>query len=207
MSTVTLNKTQNSELWIPCGKCHGKTCHRVVVSVDFEGKFLTNYQENYQVVQCQGCRTFSFRKAFVSEIKEANSEDLYPSRVAGRHELSQVYLLPPEVARIYKETHSALCDKQPVLAGIGIRALIETVCKEKVAQGGNLEKKIDSLVATGVLTKDGAEILHSLRVLGNVAAHEVQPHSEETLGIAMDVVEHLLQGVYVLPKVAKKLPK
>lgn len=132
--------------------------------------------------------------------------ELYPSRLEGRHKLDKSDLLPKEIIRIYNETHAALCNNLSVLAGIGIRALIETICKEKSAQGSNLEKKIDSLVTMGVLTPDGAEILHSLRILGNEAAHEVKPHTEITLGIAMDVVEHLLKGVYILPAVASKLP-
>jgi Domain of unknown function (DUF4145) len=40
----------------------------------------------------------------------------------------------------------ALCSKLPILAGVGIRALIEAVCHDKSAQGSDLRKKIDSLV-------------------------------------------------------------
>jgi hypothetical protein len=112
-----------------------------------------------------------------------------------------------KVARIYNETHSALCNKMPILAGIGIRVLIEAICKEKTASGKNLEEKIDSLVSMEVLTKDGAEILHSLRILGNIAAHEVASQSDDKLAVAMDVVEHLLNGVYILPTIASHLPK
>ena len=168
-------------------------------------------------MQCLGCRKLSFRK------EQTNSEDsvedeggetlyvlheeLYPSRVAGRHELSDAKFLPFPILQIYQETYYAICNKQPILAGIGIRTLVEAVCKEKAAQGKNLEDKIDSLVKIGVLTSDGADILHSLRILGNLAAHEIRPHSEKTLSVAMDVVEHLLRGVYILPKVAANLPK
>ncbi len=59
----------------------------------------------------------------------------------------------------------------------------------------------------GVLTTDGPSNLHCLRIMGNQAAHEVKPHSEADLSIAFDVVEHLLEGVYILPKKATKLPK
>jgi len=111
------------------------------------------------------------------------------------------------ISRIYSETHSALCNKLPILAGIGIRALVETVCKEKVAVGSNLEQKTDDLVGKGVLTQIGAETLHSMRIVGNEAAHEVKPHSEETLGLAMDVVEHMLNDVYILPARTSNLPK
>jgi hypothetical protein len=174
--------------------------------------------DQYQIVQCQGCEAVSFRKNHTnSEDVAWNEEDqvgitldheeLYPSRVAGRHKLWRAGLLPPDVSRIYDETHAALCNKQPILAGIGIRALVETVCKEKGTTKFKLVDKIDELVGMGVLTQAGASTLHRLRVLGNDAAHEVKPHSEETLGIAMDVVEHLLNDVYILPSVARRLPK
>jgi hypothetical protein len=70
-----------------------------------------------------------------------------------------------------------------------------------------LEQKIDSLVTKGVLTQTAAEILHSTRILGNKSAHDVEPQSEETLLLAMDIVENLLTNVYVLPKAAKALPR
>jgi hypothetical protein len=42
--------------------------------------------------------------------------------------------------------------------------------------------------------------LHKIRTLGNAAAHEVKPHTEKQLRLAMDVIEHLLTDVYILPK-------
>ncbi|WP_305800612.1 hypothetical protein, partial [Thiolapillus sp.] len=38
-----------------------------------------------------------------------------------------------------------------------------------------------------------------LRTLGNEAAHEVKPHNNATLTLALDVIDHLLKGVYILP--------
>ena len=219
--TITLNKTKDKEYRLPCAKCLGETRHKVLQSVDISGEapeFEFYYGENFQIVQCQGCDSVSFRKCHsdsedcsydedTEEPHHIETVELYPRRVAGRHKLRQDYFLPSAVSRIYSETHSALCNEQPILAGIGIRALVETVCKEKAAVGSNLEQKIDNLVANGVLTQAGAETLHSMRILGNEAAHEVKPHSEETLNLAMDVVEHLLNDVYILPAATRKLPK
>jgi hypothetical protein len=61
------------------------------------------------------------------------------------------------------------------------------------------------LVTKGVLTANGAATLHKVRTLGNKSAHEVEPHTSEQLGVAMDVCEHLLQDVYIIPHLAKKL--
>jgi hypothetical protein len=173
--------------------------------------------EQHQIVQCKGCDCISFRASQINLTEsvwdeEHNKEvfpervDIYPNRLAGRHKLRQAILLPLEVSRIYYETHAALCNKQPILAAIGIRALIEAICMEKGARGKNLEQRLENLVDMGVLARAGAVILHNLRDLGNTAAHEVRPYSDETLGIAMDIAEHLLNEVYILPKLAQTLP-
>lgn len=110
------------------------------------------------------------------------------------------FYLPANVRRIYDETLIALPSEAPVLAGIGLTALIETICKEKNATGPNLLAKIDSLVSSGILTPASAAILHKIRTLGNAAAHEVKPHSDRQLGLAMDILQHLLKDVYILRK-------
>jgi hypothetical protein len=218
-ASVSLNGTQDRERWIACSECDSQTCHKVLVSANTYRDFGPNleYWYQYEIVQCQGCWTISFLKNWQSsddiyldddgKPKLNGHEELYPGRVAGRHKLRNSQYLPSQIFIIYNETHSALCNKLYVLAGVGIRALIEVVCKNKSAKGSDLEKKIDNLVTIGVLTTDGASILHSLRIMGNQAAHEVKPHSETDLNIAFDVVEHLLEGVYLLPQKAKKLPK
>lgn len=141
------------------------------------------------------------------EMEPLVRETLYPPRVKERKPLTHLYYLPPNVASLYKETISALSNGSPVLAGIGVRALVEAVCKEREATGRTLEKQIDDLVEQGVLTSAGAGILHILRFMGNDAAHEAKPHKEEELLTALDVVENLLNSVYLIPGKAGSLPK
>lgn len=216
--TLDINKTASTVVDVPCTECKRSTKHKILASVDLDGEDWygqnsVQYEVHHQVVQCQGCETMSFR------VISMNSEDfdvvdnhfecvesvtLYPSRNEGRTPIKDTYLLPPNVQRIYEETIKAMNNDQPVLAGIGIRALVETICKDKQAIGHNLVKKIDALVTIGVLTADGATILHKIRTLGNDAAHEVKPHKSDQLALALDVCEHLLQGVYLLPHYAKQ---
>ena len=211
-----INRTQNEELKLACIECAGKTSHKVVVSVDRSGEegdenFSVQWNSHYQIVQCNGCKTNTFRSVSSNseecyqvsrdEWDYIEHENLYPSRVEGRKTLEdEVFYLPSKVQRIYQETIRALNGNSPVLAGIGLRALIETVCKENDAEGRNLIEKIDDLVEKNILTPNGSQILHKIRTLGNKAAHEVKPHSEKQLGLAMDVAEHLLNDVYILPK-------
>ena len=215
-----LNESKGQETEVPCMQCATRTHHVVMQSVevsgheDFGPDHWFAWDNTYQIIQCQGCKTISFRHT------SSNSEDyypigpddwttaivenLYPSRVEGRKALADAHLLPTKVGLIYNETQKALSDGLRVLTGIGLRAIIETVCKDKDAAGRNLNEKIDDLVTKGMLSRDGAAILHNLRTLGNRAAHEVEPHAQDQLSLAMDVAEHLLEGAYIFPEKARR---
>lgn len=168
---------------------------------------------SYQIIKCQNCDGLSFRRDYTDsdchyydeetgEVEEYHKEDIYPNRTAGRFKVKGEYHLPLTVRAAYSELVLALNGGQKILAGLGIRVLIEIICKDKNASGKNLYGKIDDLVTKGVLTPIDARILHQLRALGNESAHEAKPSSNEQLNLAMDVVEHLLLGAYIHPILA-----
>jgi hypothetical protein len=130
----------------------------------------------------------------------------YPSAAAERPEMPNSQYLPAGVAGIYREALSAFGAQLPISTGFGLRAIIEAVCIDKGIDGRNLEHRIDGLAAIGLITSAAATILHSLRFMGNAAAHEMKAHSVQEIATALDIVEILLQNVYVLPKLAERLP-
>ncbi len=212
----TKNRTRDEEYEVSCIRCVGRTAHVVMASVELRGEeedgdYSFGWAVDYQIIQCLGCKTVSFRSASTNsedmvpigdgQYESAIDESLYPSRIEGVKGLGDdTHYLPSAVRRIYDGTLNALSTPSPVLAAIGLRALLETVCKEKNASGKDLFKKIDDLVGKGILTPASAAILHKIRSLGNAAAHEVKPHSDKQLALAMDIIEHLLKDVYILPK-------
>jgi len=209
------DKTKDKEVWIHCVSCGKNTAHRVLSSVTING-FAPgadiHFTEECQIVGCQGCKTITFRKeCWDSETMgpwgRGETEELYPSRHSTRTMLKDKFDIPSQVRRVYEETYAALCSGHLILAGIGIRALVESVCKERGAKGRNLEKRIDDMVAKGFVTRDGAEILHSTRLMGNTSAHEVKAHKQPLLEDAMEIVEHMLSTVYIIPQKAESLPK
>jgi hypothetical protein len=216
---LTINKRQGEKVNCLCRECHRDTKHKIITEATHSGtdgsdEFAVRWSAEHQIVRCLGCETISFRKSSGSDedMVQVGVEDweyqplveIFPNPLNGRQSVADATLLPDKILRIYKEALKALNETQPVLCGIGIRAIIETVCKDRSATGGDLYSKINSLVNLGVLTQDGADILHKLRTLGNDAAHEVKPHSLQELGLAFDVVDHLLLGVYILPEHAKR---
>jgi hypothetical protein len=207
--------TEHSDTSIWCRDCKRETNHAILRCImrhyadadpdtGFEG------WHEYQIAKCRGCDTLCFRsvtkdsETYDSEYGVIETIHVFPEPSNARHPIDDYMTLPINLRRIYLETVNSLNLKHPVLAGIGIRAIIETVVKDQQATGKVLQEKIDSLVTTGVLTKSGASILHELRILGNKAAHEVKAHSSKQLLLALDVVENLLKAVYILPDQVKE---
>jgi hypothetical protein len=223
---MELNKTVGKEYDLPCQLCDHETTHKVLASAQtLESTEDITVFEEFQLVQCLGCKRISFRSNWQSdddvshiptkredgsqdyEVIYDDHEELFPSRIVGRRLLRNKHLLPNDIQKIYTETYAALCNKQPILAGIGIRTIVEAVCKDKKTKGKNLEAKIDNLVTLDYLTKRGADGLHGTRLLGNTSAHEIVALPEKNLDIGMDIVENLLLNVYILPHKAESLPK
>ena len=208
---VDIQYSPDKVVLVPCATCRIKTNHTVVLSVDvrqevYGGEIMG--WTSFQTVRCLGCESFSFRRT------HANTEDfsfddgdkilnetveVYPPRAVGRQKLDGSGLLPSRIRDIYDETYKAVCSELPILSAVGIRALVEAVCREENAQGRTLETQIDDLVNKRVLGRSGADVLHKLRIMGNKSVHEMKRHDIRTLGTAFDVVENLLREVYIFP--------
>ena len=188
---INIEDPKGAEIWIPCEGCNRETSHKILSHVSTtdespDGDIIV--WAEFHIVQCQGCKTVSFcHKYSCSEDLTIDPEtgesypeptyNCYPSRIAGRSMVMDTHYLPHGVYKIYYETHGALCNKLNILAGIGIRAIVEAVCKEEKVEGSNLAEKIDGLASGGLITSAGSKILHNLRFMGNTAAHEMKSHS------------------------------
>ena len=198
----------------PCEKCSCTTNHDILFEFDNSGQNEDIiWWEYYQVIRCRGCESIAFRKtssstedldSHGSPIKDVG---IYPPRIANRRLIKGYWYLPEKVRTVYLEIHKALAMGAVILGGIGIRAIVEAVCKDRCPTGKNLEKKIDALAQNGYLSKDRADFLHGTRLMGNIAAHEVTPPKTEVLETALDIVDNLLQTVYILPKKRELLPE
>lgn len=198
---------------IVCRECARKTLHSVVCSYNEDGSVESKYGNilidwgcKNQIIQCLGCETVSFRKvAWNSECMDPYNDapvydfTYYPAHSEGLTGAIEQDWLPLQLQSIYKETIFSIENNQYILAGVGIRAIVEAICKEKNVVGRDLYKKINSLKEEDIVTPDGAHILHKLRVLGNDAAHEVKAHTSDQLELAMKIINHMLEATYIIP--------
>jgi hypothetical protein len=200
---------------IDCTKCKQATNHDILHSEsvhDYDDDSGIHWGTDYQMIRCRGCETISFaERSWNSEDTDPEGQPiiglvLYPSRTI-RKPIESYYHLPDKVRKVYQETLRALSNRAPILAAIGIRAVVEAVCKDKGCTGHNLENNIDLLVQKGHLADDQADFLHLQRFMGNTAAHEIAPPEQAELRAALDIAENLLINLYVLPRLAEEMKK
>lgn len=242
--SVALNRSQGEKFKAFCATCKCDTNHEAVQSVDVRGSEMFRYGpgendlnsidwlDEYQVIKCLGCDTFSFRhRNWFSEAQEYYGPDdyhdgttvrLYPQRGKDVLAAKDFYNVPKNLRAIYKEVISCFNSEAPVLCAAGLRASIEGLCAANgVTEGpvqetkpdgtvvikrkNNLEGKISGLSEKGFLTARNAGLLHEHRYIGNDAVHELWRPSDSDLKIAIEIVEHMFESIYEIPEKAEAL--
>jgi hypothetical protein len=202
---------------IPCPTCNTPTRHTVVAALDTDGGDDDfQYEADYQVVQCDGCQTVSFRwrltdsESYVlddygARVGQEERIRFFPPRLVGHRALADDYFLPLDLRSVYREVVEAAASGFFVLVGIGLRAIVERVCVEEGAKATGFKDKVECLVKMGRLTMSDAALLEPIRDLGNDAAHEALAPSIGDVMNALSVVEHLLNAVYLMKHKAEQL--
>jgi len=199
-----------------CRSCSRRTRHEVLhKEVEEVNQEWMHEKDTWQILRCLGCSTFSFshiKEDFdnVEEdekgnVRHAVNVRVYPGVVSNHRDLQGTYYLPELIQKVYRQTVKALSERATVLASIGLRACIEAVCNDLKLSGANLEKRIDSLYKAGHVSNGDRKRLHAIRFLGNDAVHEIKEPKGSELRIALEIVEHLLNTVYILEMKARRL--
>ena len=199
----------------PCRSCKQETNHQIVAEHEESGsdeKYDVDWWNKYEILCCLGCETYSFRKVHTnSECRDWETgqfdEDIkiYPPITSSKEPIEDSDEFPAITRKIYLETLTAFSNNALILAAIGVRAIIESVCKDLKTGKRNLEKNIDALAELGHLSDRQAEMLHKHRFMGNIAAHEIKSPNPSHLLTALDIAETLLKTIYVLPQKAAGL--
>ena len=197
---------------VVCKSCGKETNHKIIASYknrweEIErGEYSVDGTIRYQILQCNGCEEVTFR------VVETFSEDFsydndgiylnkkfthYPARVLGLKSDFEDSL-PDKIQQVYDETVIAIENELLVLAGIGIRAIVDLVCKDLHPKGKILSHQINWLRENAHISEKGKDALHEVRELGNKSAHEGEKNTSKIIIVAMQVVEHLLNDVYII---------
>jgi hypothetical protein len=212
---------------ILCSFCKRSTHHKILSSIDTSGFEEwgngegINWSETDQILQCQGCSNISFRrKTSNSEDMDENgyviSTEIFPKTSIEIMKFDLSHNVPFEIKRIFNESLDCYKNGDFILCAVGIRAVIEGICKDKNIKSGlvnekdrnnkivqrrkyDLRGKINGLYDVGILTRKNAEYLHQHRFLGNDAIHELKTPSSKELMLAIEIAYSIMQNIYDLP--------
>lgn len=207
-----------TELRSPCRYCGHSTVHLVrrsmeVASRDGDASFSVDFRDDYQILECKGCQEVRFRHSHENSEDTIGDEfeqhslvtvELYPNDSPSL--VDGVEFVPGHVRQVYEESVKALRDSLVILAGVGIRATVEAMCKDLGIEGRYLWQRIDGLADNGYLASSGVEHLKLVKDMGNAAAHEIRSYPIADLRLALDVTEHALRAAYVMPEKGSRLP-
>lgn len=196
-----------------CNECDKNTNHTVLAQHDWRSDPDDySHAQYHKLVKCLGCDNVSLRiedhdieSAYQTDHNEWEvpiTTKSYPKKLQNHKKFDNDYLIPKLVRNIYNEVLLTLQEDAKILSSLGLRACIESVCNHLEIVGGNLAIRINKLATVGYISKKDAERLHAIRFMGNDSAHEIKAPKEASLKIALEIVEHLLKSVFILPEQA-----
>jgi hypothetical protein len=132
---------------IICPRCGGEPRNHTVVSEHVEDwqEGLGYGQIVYQICKCAGCDQIRFRHFSLDMNGDLDPYDIrvYPEAPKRKAPPFDDASLPSKVQHIYRESVMVFGVGANILAGGGLRAIVEAICQEQEVKGRNLEEKID----------------------------------------------------------------
>lgn len=199
-----------------CENCRGHRNHEVLAVIETTGD-PDDYQfHKYDcIIKCRGCDTISFLTRF-KDLESGGytdegcweyeiSDTRYPYIFETINDVEDFDLVPDIVSKIYKETKSAIQSKSFIIAGAGMRAIIEAICNDQEITGKDLKSRINKLVTLGLVSKEDAKRLHAIRFLGNDSVHDIKPAKKAALAISLRIVNHIIETLYTLQEASSIL--
>ncbi len=206
-----------------CNKCEKHTNHTIKASIDKSVHTPEDTIDDiYQILECLGCENTLFRRRYmdsniqdiIEEIKDETpgyeipeySDKYYPPLQKRKKPVwINRFLTFNPISEAIEEVYSAWHNNLLFLASMGIRTIIDLLCCEKIGDVGNFTEKLNGLQDKKFITEREKKRLSTVVEMGNAAAHRASKRSSEEIEQAMDIIEDMLEKIYVRDSKEKKL--
>ncbi|TWT45126.1 hypothetical protein RAS1_15480 [Phycisphaerae bacterium RAS1] len=204
-----------------CNQCLRETRH-FVVAVEKQEYNEENpdgslgYWEHtyYEMLKCCGCENITLRSTLhVAGDPERRATYFPPAvtRPKPRWMSGLVGLSAPAINRalvsLFHEVYAALHAGSNRLAMMGARAIIDMVLLDKVGDQGTFAEKLSEMQKADYISRASREFLAAAIEAGHAATHRGHASNDADVNRVMDIVENLVQTVYVLETAARTLHK
>jgi hypothetical protein len=196
----------------PCNDCGRKTDHVILKRHVTRGSDDETWWETiFDMLECRGCHFISLRRTSNFSEYENPVIEYFPPPISRREpswigELAMNVPIELGLPDLLTEIYSALHANNRRLATMGARTLLDVVMTDKVTDVGRFDQKLDALEKEFV-TKKQREFLEAALDVGNAVSHRGHCPTAKQLDQVMDIVESILQQIYVLPNAAVELKK
>jgi hypothetical protein len=217
-----------------CNKCRRKTLHRLLKSTwdeRIEGYDRGMYEPEsgeasscvfFDMLECCGCKEAVLRRTFhcpdpkvhrqivgsvVVEDDDVKDDVRYFPHVVVRDPPKWRFKLPPKIRKLLEEIYRSIDAENVRLPMMGARTLVDMMVLEKIGDVGTFKEKLVELEKGGFISSRNREALYAALEVGNAAAHRGYAAKESEVHDVMDIVETMLQAVYVFPELAQNLKK
>ncbi len=134
-------------------------------------------------------------------LREMNGEHLLkPS------DIPQWYAsLPANIQEMLLEVRYARQKQLSALPSMGLRSVIDMVCNDQVGDIGSFAGKLHKLEEKRLITPNKRKIIENLLKVGHASIHRGHFPTDKNLQVVMNIVDHLLEELYVLDKTSESL--
>ncbi len=192
-----------------CGHCKNETRHRSVYHGRLnkppqQRKHTETIYETYDVLECQDCKNLTLcvdkyvhPGPMIGDPYVIN-KSLYPP-ASVRVRPSWLNKLNRNVAKLVREIYGALDNSLFSVASTGIRTVLDQMLLDKIGDSGTFKSKLEKMEQNNLIDSDERDILETVVDAGSASAHRGFNPSKKTIGDMLDIVEAMLEKIYVAP--------
>jgi hypothetical protein len=213
MGNVTRTEHKLTERSYKCGHCSIDALMFIVCQGEHtlpDNNSLVDlwFTDFYRLLLCPSCNT-------VNLIKTSYDSENYPIN-DDEDDIPIEYLFPRIKSGNFKNLPS-LVEKsytiaiklrkiEPIASVIFSRKSLEAICDDQKATGRDLKDRIDNLAQKGAIPELLKKAAHSVRLLGNEGAHELEAEvSADDAGTLLALCDAIIGYVYEAPQLVQRI--
>lgn len=201
-----------------CNYCLGERWHTTLYKITKE--HVEEYDEpgnvyheicEYCLAECNGCESISLHTEWWCSGQSEKLISQWPPKMSRRQPkwLADLFftenIYNPYKREFLNEIYVSLKNDNLRLAVLGIRALLEQIMVESVEDQGTFGENLAKFEADGYISKAQKEAIAPVIEAGHVSMHRGYKPSKEEVEVIMDVVENVIESIYITKKKASGL--
>ncbi|MNY93313.1 hypothetical protein D3C78_97230 [compost metagenome] len=217
-------RNENKDLFfIFCLHCKTEIKHEFLIGLETQKNTEDdNYYSEYDLLRCINCESITYRTDHYTaddmvqipnqygdlEWDRISRATYYPTRDKELANTAHViYLLPGSMQDTFNEVVTALNNRLEILSGLGLRTLLEQICKHFIIDD-DLGRILQKFEDEGYISTKQRYLLDNIRYIGNDAAHRAESNSIGKHKLSLSILINLIQllfAYYTYEEPKKKL--